>query len=67
MNIYINSKLQEIPEKATIMEALRSSGITAFSGIAVAVNNAIIPFSSWSSHTLDPEDNLVIIRATQGG
>ena len=67
MNIYINSKLQEIPENATIMEALKSSGVTAFSGIAVAVNNAIIPFSSWSNHMLGSDDNLVIIRATQGG
>jgi sulfur carrier protein len=43
----------EIPEKQT--------------GIALAINNTIIPKSDWNSHLLNPTDDILIISATQGG
>ena len=66
MTIYINSKQQEMPEQTTIQEALALLNITP-SGIALAVNNDIISKHSWEQHTLQPQDKLTIIRATQGG
>lgn len=67
MNIYINSKLQDVPEKTTIHEMLLSMNVTAHSGLAVAVNNNIIPFAVWKTLALNQDDNVVLIRATQGG
>lgn len=36
-------------------------------GIAVAVNNQIISKSNWKQHQLAKGENILIIRATQGG
>lgn len=36
-------------------------------GIAVALNNRIIPISSWPDTLLHDQDSILIITATQGG
>lgn len=36
-------------------------------GIAVAVNNRIIPLSAWTETLLKDKDSVLIITATQGG
>jgi sulfur carrier protein len=36
-------------------------------GIAVAINNTVIPKSDWNSHPIQETDDILIISATQGG
>ncbi|MBL1221335.1 sulfur carrier protein ThiS [Chryseobacterium sp. L7] len=36
-------------------------------GIAVALNNRIIPLSAWAETLLKDKDSVLIITATQGG
>jgi len=36
-------------------------------GIAVALNNQVIPKNSWSDQLLNDNDSILIITATQGG
>ncbi|MGG5209612.1 sulfur carrier protein ThiS [Chryseobacterium sp. MIQD13] len=36
-------------------------------GIAVALNNRIIPLSAWTETILKDKDSVLIITATQGG
>ncbi|REC48259.1 sulfur carrier protein ThiS [Chryseobacterium pennipullorum] len=36
-------------------------------GIAVAINNRIIPMSVWAETVLKDQDSVLIITATQGG
>lgn len=36
-------------------------------GMAIAVNDSVVPKSLWDTHTLSPADHVEIIRATQGG
>lgn len=36
-------------------------------GVAVAVNNEVVPRGSWASTTLCPGDQVEILTATQGG
>lgn len=67
MHIYINSKLQEIPAQATLHEVVSSTGITALNGVAIAVNNKVIPRTDWATHRLQTDDHITLIRATQGG
>jgi len=67
MQVYINSKLQEIPAKATLHEVAVMIGIAAQNGIAIAVNNHVIPRTGWPAHQLLPDDRIMLIRATQGG
>ncbi|CAM2781789.1 thiamine biosynthesis protein ThiS [Chryseobacterium flavum] len=36
-------------------------------GIAIALNNRIIPLSAWAETSLKDKDSVLIITATQGG
>ncbi len=45
---------------------LQELGIQS-TGIAIAVNNQVIPRSQWEAFLLAEGDKITIIRATQGG
>ncbi len=53
--------------KANLMQAISHSGINDFKGLAIAVNNAVVPRANWESFLLNENDTITIIRATQGG
>jgi len=36
-------------------------------GIAVASQNSVIPKTNWKSYQLSNKENILIIKATQGG
>jgi sulfur carrier protein len=57
-----------IVEGATVASLLNHLGIEGGQkGIAVAVNDEVVPRSQWSAHALADGDRVEIIRATQGG
>lgn len=66
ITIRVNEKLMEIEEFATVSHFLEKTNTTV-NGIAVAINNTIIPKASWNSKQLHNNDNILIIKATQGG
>jgi sulfur carrier protein len=37
------------------------------SGIAISINDLIIPRVKWNDIKIDPDDRITIIKATQGG
>ena len=67
MNIYVNNKLQEVQGAANITLLLDTLNITAQKGIAIAINNNVVPGAEWGSYTLNENDKVTLIRATQGG
>lgn len=67
MNIYVNNTLQEIAGQPKIADALHSLNIVAQKGIAIAINNNVIPKAEWETYALQAEDKVTLIRATQGG
>ena len=67
MNIYVNSTLQEIPAHAKIKDALDQLNLASLRGIAIAINNNVVPRSEWETFPLQAEDKITLIQATQGG
>jgi len=67
MNIYLNNTPQEIQASSTITNVLGSLNIPAQKGVAIAVNNNVIPRAEWEAHILMAEDKVTLIKATQGG
>jgi sulfur carrier protein len=67
MNIYINNTPQELPEPSKITDALTALNILHQKGIAIAINNNVIPRSEWADYLLTAEDKVTLIKATQGG
>ncbi len=70
MNIIINGTRQklETESSATLDRVLKDLGYeTEMNGMAVAVNDAVIPKHEWPEYQPEENDRLEIIRATQGG
>ena len=67
MVYYVNNAPQEAVVPCTVAEALARLDLTSPRGLAVAVNDTVVPRAEWAAHPLQPNDRLTLIRATQGG
>ena len=67
MVYYVNNAPQEVAAPCTVAEALAYLDLTSPRGLAVAVNETVVPRIEWDAHPLQPNDRLTLIRATQGG
>ncbi len=66
MQVIINDKSQKLNENSYIPDALKTIGIES-KGIAIAINFSVVPKDEWDTFKLNENDNIMIIRATQGG
>ncbi len=67
MNVRVNDKPHAIGDGATLIQLLGELGLTGRRGVAVAVNDAVVPRSTWPAHALADGDRVLVIQATQGG
>ncbi len=65
MNISINQTLHELPEGATVADAV--AAVAARPPFAVAVNTTFVPNTRYAAHTLQPGDSVEIISPVTGG
>lgn len=63
----VNGENIEFEANHPLIQLLEKLQLHEKKGLAVAVNNKVIPKSNWSVHLLDSNDKVTIIRATQGG
>ncbi len=66
ITILVNETQIEIEESANIHQLLQKMN-TTIDGIAIAINNKIVSKNSWESQQFNQNDNILIIKATQGG
>ncbi len=66
IHIKVNNKTHQIQAKNSLATLLHGLEIIT-SGIAVAVNQDIITKSNWNTQILFEGDEVLIIKATQGG
>lgn len=67
MKVIVNDTPIELNGSTMLEQAVLHSGVTDFKGLAVAVNNTVIPRTNWNAYNLNENDTITIIRATQGG
>ena len=68
MELTLNNKKKLFAEPTLTVQALLDiEAPDKQKGIAVAVNNSVIPKADWNNYTLSPNDYILIISATQGG
>ncbi len=68
MQIQINGTTKNFQEESfSVMMLLHSENIMKTEGIAVAVNNEVVPKTEWQNFKLINDDKVLIIRAAQGG
>lgn len=66
MKIFVNSQPQEIPDGSNV-STLASIFQLSEQGVALAINNQMIPRTEWGDTKLQPDDKVIIIKAACGG
>ena len=67
MNVIVNNKTVELPDASGIAALLEQLNLSSPQGIAIAVNEQVVPKSEWERCVLKHNDQILLIRATQGG
>lgn len=67
MEIKLNNQIKIFPEQFTVQQLLDEVIPEKQKGIAVAVNSSVIPKINWGLYSLSNLDEVLIIKATQGG
>lgn len=67
MTIYINQQIQTVKEDSTLQSIAFAQLGEKQHGIAIAVNNKVIPKTEHMDFILNVGDQILIIKATQGG
>jgi sulfur carrier protein len=66
ITVNVNNQNHTFNKAVNLLELLDELGIKN-SGIAVALNNQVIPKTLWKSTPVDNASNVLIIHAAQGG
>ena len=67
MKLLVNNKTVVMDRETSIEQLLKIMRFNRLNGIALAVNNKVIPRSDFADFALKENDSILIIRATQGG
>ncbi|MER8182591.1 sulfur carrier protein ThiS [Kitasatospora sp. NPDC094015] len=62
----VNGEPRELPAAITLAEVVAQLS-KAPSGVAAALNEAVVPRGAWSETVLSPGDRVEILTAVQGG
>jgi sulfur carrier protein len=68
MELTVNGETRHVDPEMTLAELMEQLGFDAAArGVAVAVNDAVVPKPSWHKKQLSEGDSVEIIHAVQGG
>ena len=68
MNVVLNGQPRDLPEGATVADAVSASGMPALArGVAVAVDREVVPRSQWDETALADGQRVEVLEAVQGG
>nr|WP_249665238.1 sulfur carrier protein ThiS [Mucilaginibacter sp. Bleaf8] len=67
MEVTVNQQNYIVPDDCNVQVLLSDVLHQYAQGLAVAINETIVPKTQWETHSLQSNDNIIIIKATQGG
>ena len=66
MKIKVNNKEMKLGEANTLQQVAQALELPD-KGVAVAVNNRIVPRTEWATYSVQENDQIVVIKAACGG
>lgn len=66
MKVTVNGDRLRLDRSSSVDELVEQLGCGR-RGVAVAVNEAVVPRSCWADHVLSDGDRIEVLRAVQGG
>ncbi|MDA3817874.1 MAG: sulfur carrier protein ThiS [Prolixibacteraceae bacterium] len=67
MEVFVNNQKQTVEADYNLTQLFNHLDIETPGGTAVALNNSVVPRANWEKQLLKNGDNILIIKATQGG
>ena len=67
MIIRVNDQPREVAPDLALAALVRDLGLADRKGVAIAINDEVVPRSTWPTRTLVATDHVLVIQATQGG
>jgi len=67
MVLFINNQKKEFSDRLSVVQLVQNLQLQSGRGLALAVNDQVVPKSEWETYSLNELDKVTIIRATQGG
>jgi len=67
MEVTVNRQKYIVPEDCSVQTLIASVLQQSGRGLAIAINENIVPKTHWETFKLESGDNIIIIKATQGG
>ena len=67
ITLFVNEEIHVFSHEPSLQELFLDIEIGSTPGVAIAVNNHVLPKSQWDSYQLKDHDKILIIQATQGG
>ena len=68
MNIFVNGQSQTLTPSTNVLTVVQQlCGNPVPTGVAVALNSAVVPRSQWKHTILEDEDSLEVLWASSGG
>ncbi|GAB3205641.1 sulfur carrier protein ThiS [Marinactinospora thermotolerans] len=66
MDVIVNGERRDLAPGTTVADLVRSL-TDATGGVAVAVNDEVVPKAAWSGTPVSAEDRVDVLTAVQGG
>jgi sulfur carrier protein len=67
MELVINGEPRQVSAVQNLAALMDALDVPSKRGVAVAVNDAVVPRGKWADEPIKEGDRVEIIRATQGG
>ncbi len=67
MEIKVNNQSHQVSKSTLLSQLLLQLDVEDTSGMAIAVNNNVVPRAQWEKMQLNNGDDILLIKATQGG
>jgi sulfur carrier protein len=67
MTIHLNDQPRALADGTSLADLLRELGLAERKGVAIAINDAVVPRATWPTRPLAEGERVLVIQATQGG
>ena len=67
VSVFVNNKNHSLGSAINLFSLLKELKIDSSNGIAIAVNEIVIPKSEWEKYKLKNNDKIILIKAAAGG
>lgn len=67
MEISINNQPTAVSDGSTVGQIVIGTLKLNPAGMAIAINDKVVPKAKWDTTTLQPSDRMLVIKASKGG